>query len=88
MKKAKARIYDAHKDYDVFIDATLLNMRIRIYDESFSQTGKVLYEGSIGKFIKERIPSDFLVQLLTELRHKDKLSYRLCGGENFIEKTR
>ncbi len=57
MKKLKAAIYDAHRDYDVLIDANLLNMRIRIFDETFSQTGKVLYEGSVGKFIKERIPS-------------------------------
>lgn len=88
MKKAKAAIYDAHKDYDVVIDAALLNMKIRIYDDTYSETGKVLYEGSVGKFIKERIPSDYLVELLTELRHKDKLSYRLSGGENFIERIR
>lgn len=88
MKKAKASIYDAHKDYDVKIDTDLLNMKIRIFDESFSQTGKVLYEGSIGKFIRERIPSEFLVELLTELKHRDKISYRLSGGENFIERIR
>lgn len=88
MKKAKAVIYDAHLDYDVPMDAELLNMKIRIYDESFLNTGKVLYEGSIGKFIKERIPSDFLVSLLPELKHRDKLSYRLSGGENFIERIK
>lgn len=88
MKKAKAVIYDAHLDYDVPIDAELLNMKIRIYDESFYNTGKVLYEGSIGRFIKERIPSDFLVSLLPELKHRDKLSYRLSGGENFIERIK
>ena len=88
MKKAKARIYDAHTHYEVTIDTALLNMKIRIYDESFFQTGKILYEGSVGKFIRERIPSDFLVELLTELRHRDKLSYRLSGGENYIERIR
>lgn len=88
MKKAKATIYDAHKGYDAIIDAAFLNMKIRIYDETFFQTGKVLYEGSIGKFIKERIPSDFLVELLTELKHRDKLSYRLSGSENYIERIR
>lgn len=88
MKKAKAVIYDAHKDYNVPIDTELLNMKIRIYDESFSNTGKALYEGSVGKFIKERVPSDLLVELLAELRHKDKLSYRLSGGENFIERIK
>lgn len=88
MKKVKAVIYDAHKDYDVPVDAELLNMKIRIYDESYSSTGKALYEGSIGRFIKERIPSDFLMQLLAELKSRDKLSYRLSGGENFIERIR
>ncbi len=86
MKKVKARIYDAHKDYDVFLDVHLLNMKIRIYGEDFPQTGTAYYEGSIGKFIEERIPSDFLVKLLTELRYKDKVSYRLSAGENFIER--
>lgn len=88
MKKLIASIYDAHKGYDVIFDTDLLNMKIRIFDETFSQTGKVLYEGSVGKFLKERIPSDFLAGLLTELRHKDKISYRLSGGENFIERIR
>jgi hypothetical protein len=88
MKKAKASIYDAHLDYDANIDVELLNMKIKIYGEDFEQTGKVFYEGSIGKFIKERIPSDFLVDLLVELRHKNRVSYRLSGGENFIERIR
>lgn len=88
MKKAKAVIYDYHKDYDADIDLNLLNMKIRIYDETFAETGKVLYEGPIGRFIRERIPSDFIVNLLTELREKDKVSYRLSGGENYIERIR
>jgi hypothetical protein len=88
MKKAKAVVYDYHLEYDADIDVELLNMKIRIYDESYEKTGKALYEGSVGKFIKERIPSDHLVNLITELRHKDKLSYRLSGGENFIERIR
>ena len=88
MKKAKASIYDAHLDYKVHIDVELLNMKIRIYGEDYAQTGKVYYEGSIGQFIKERIPSDTLVDSLTELRNKDKVSYRLNTSENFIERIR
>lgn len=88
MKKAKATIYDAHKDYKVPVDAELLNMKIRIFDDSYQSTGKVLFEGSIGRFLKERLPSEYLVGLLTELRTKDKLSYRLSGGENHIERIR
>ncbi|MGE5678232.1 MAG: hypothetical protein ACM3ZR_09285 [Pseudomonadota bacterium] len=88
MGKAKARIYNAHKDYDAPVDAELLNMKIRIYDESFQSTGKVLYEGSIGRFLKERLPSEYLVEILTGLRTRDKLSYRLSGGENYIERLK
>ncbi len=86
MKQVKAKIYDAHMEYNVELDAELLNMKIRIFDESFQQTGNTLYEGTIGKFIKERIPSEFLVELLTELKHKDRLSYVIGKGENFIER--
>ena len=88
MKKVKASIYDAHLDYNEDIDVELLNMKIRIYGEDYPETGQVYYEGSIGKFIKERIPSDTLVGLLTELRHQDKVSYRLSTSENFIERIR
>jgi hypothetical protein len=88
MKKAKASIYDAHLDYNAQIDVELLNMKIRIYGEDFSETGKVYYQGSIGQFIKERIPSETLVESLTELRHQDKVSYRLSTSVNFIERIR
>jgi len=86
MKRVHVVPYYAHKNYKVVIDQDLLNMKIRIYDENFQQTGTVFYEGSVGKFIKERKPSEFLVELLTELKLKDKVSYRLNVGENFIER--
>jgi hypothetical protein len=88
MKRVTAVPYDAHKQYDVMIDQDLLNMKIRIYDENFKQTGTVFYEGSVGKFIKERNPSEFLVNLMTELRHKDKLTYRLNVLESYIERIK
>lgn len=88
MKKARIRKYTAHKDYDIEVDAKFLNMRIKIYGEDFEQTGQVYYEGSIGKFIEERIPADWLVELLPELRTKDKISYITTGGENFIERIK
>ncbi len=86
MKKVKAIRYHAHKYYNVMIDTSLLNMKIRIYDEHFQQTGTIFYEGTIGKFIKERVPTESLVKLLTELKHQDKLSYRFSNCENFIER--
>ena len=88
MEKVKLRKYTAYKDYDIEVDAKFLNMRIRIYGDDFEQTGKVDYEGSIGKLIEERIPADWFVELLPELRTKDKVSYKTSGGENFIEKLK
>jgi hypothetical protein len=88
MKKAKAVRYNAHKYYNVMIDTDLLNMKIRIFDENFHQTGTIFYEGTVGKFMKERVPTESLVELLIELKHKDKLSYRLSDCENFIERIR
>lgn len=88
MKKAKAHIYDYHKEYDADIDIELLNMKIRIYGEDYPQTGQVYYEGSIGKFIKERIPSAEIVHLLTHLRYQDKVVYRLATSQNYIERIK
>lgn len=88
MKKAKAQIYDYHLEYDADIDVELLNMKIRIYGQEYPQTGQVYYEGSIGKFIKERVPSDTIVDLLTELRYQDKVTYKLSTTENYIERVR
>jgi hypothetical protein len=88
MKKVKAHIYDYHLDYDADIDVELLNMKIRIYGEEYAETGKAYYEGSVGKFIKERIPSDSIIDLIMQLRHQDKVSYRLTGGENYIERIK
>lgn len=88
MKKAKVSIYDAHKDYDVNIDLELLNMKIRIVGSDFEQTGIIDYEGSVGRFIKERMPAEFLVELITQLKFEDKISYRFHGGENIIERLK
>lgn len=88
MNKVRMRKYTAHKDYEIEVDAEFLNMRIRIYGEDLEHTGKIDYQGSIGKFLKERLPADWLVEMLPELRLKDKISYRASGGENFIEKLK
>lgn len=88
MRKIKTRKYTAHEDYNIEVDAEFLNMRIRIYGEDIEHTGKVDYEGSIGKFLKERLPADWLAELLPELRTIDKLSYKTSGGKTFIEKLK
>lgn len=87
MKSVKAVRYTAHKRYSVAVDTDLLNVKIKIYDENFDQTGKIFYEGTVGKFIKERNPSEYLVELLTQLKDRDRVSYRLGVQENFIEKV-
>lgn len=88
MKKARARRYTDHLDYNVKIDLEILNMKIRIFGEDYDETGEVYYEGSVGRFIKERIPAAFLVELITELKDKNIVSYKLSGGRNFIQRIR
>jgi hypothetical protein len=88
MKKAKARMYTDHLDYNIKIDLEILNMRIRVFGEEYYETGEFYYEGSVGRFIKERIPAAFLVELITELKNKDIVSYKLSGGRNFIQRVR
>ena len=87
MKKAKARVYDAHLDYDIPISIGLLNTKIKIFDENFQKTSIVYYEGTIGKFLKERVPSDSLVEVLTQLNNKDRVSYNLNGVEKLYRKN-
>ncbi len=86
MKKTRIRKYTSHMDYNIKVDAEFLNMKIRIFDMDSNKKVMVYYEGSIGRFLKERIPADWLVELLPELRTNDKISYITSGGENFIER--
>lgn len=86
--KAKAQKYTAHKDYDVELDLEILNTKIRIIDSDFDNTGTVYYEGTVCKFIKERIPAEFLVAILASLKHQDEITYKLAGSENIIQKIK
>lgn len=88
MKKAKARRYTAHKDYNVDLGIDLLNTKMRIIDSDFDKTGAIFYEGPIWKFIKERIPAEFLVEILVQLETQDEITYRFKGGENIIQKLK
>jgi hypothetical protein len=88
MKKANIRRYTEHLDYDADIDLELLNTRIRIFGEEYEETGIAYYEGSVGRFISERLPADFLVNLIAELKYKDIVAYKLSGGENYIQKIK
>jgi hypothetical protein len=86
MVKAIGRRYTAHKDYDVILEKEILNMKIRITGADYEQTGAVDYEGTICKFIKERIPAESIVELLAGLKYTDKLLYKFHGGENIIQR--
>jgi hypothetical protein len=86
MVKAIGRRYTAHRDYDVVLDKEILNMKIRITGADYEQTGVPYYEGTVCKFIKERIPAESIVELLTGLKYTDKLLYKFHGGENLIQK--
>lgn len=86
MRKVRIRKYTAHLDYNIKVDPEFLNMKIRIYDMDSNKKVTVYYEGSIGKFLEERIPADWLVELLPELRTCNKISYVKSSCENFIER--
>ena len=88
MGNARIRRYDAHKDYDVYIDVELLNMIIRIYSEGDSNNRVVHYEGSVGKFIKERIPAEWMVELLPQLKDVRRISYGPEGRETYLERIK
>jgi hypothetical protein len=87
MKKAKFIRYTAHLEYDVDLDLELLNMKIRIIDENFETTGTVFYNGTVHKFIKERIPSPTIVELLPKLKVASSIPYKFHGGVNYIQRV-
>lgn len=85
MKKTKADIYDAHRDYDTKLDLDLLNTKIKIYgEEKGAETP--YFEGTVGKFVKERIPSDEIVGLLPKLKSEEKIIYKLKTESIVIER--
>lgn len=86
--KARARKYTAHLDYNVELDLEILNTKIRIIDSEFERTGDVFYEGPVFKFINERIPAEFLVEIIAQLKTQDEVVYKFLGGENIIQKVK
>lgn len=86
--KAKGRLYTAHLDYNKVLDIDVLNTKIRITDSEFDKTGIVFYEGTVCKFLKERIPTESLVDIISQLKYQNEITYRFSGGENKIEKVK
>lgn len=86
--KVKGYRYNYHLEYNSDLDLELLNTKIRIIDSHFDQTGVVFYQGSIAKFIKERIPASFLVDILLNLKNQDEVSYVLKNETNIIQKIK
>ena len=87
MKEVKLIRYTSHLEYDVDLDLELLNMKIRIIDENFETTGTVFYEGTVHKFIKERIPATTIVELLPGLKSTNSIPYKFHGGVNYIQRV-
>ena len=88
MVKVIGKRYTSHKEYNVVLDRDILNMKIRIVGRDFDETGDVAYEGTVFKFIEERIPAESIVELLLGLRDTDTLLYKFHGGENLIQRIR
>jgi len=84
--KTKAALYDAHKDYKTKLDLDLMNTKVKIYGDKTPETN--YFEGTIGKFVKERIPSDQVVEMLPRLKDEDKIEYKLSTETIIIEKIK
>lgn len=85
MKKSKISYYDAHLDYETPLTVGLLNIRIRIY--GFEKgVDEAYFVGTVGKFVRERIPSDEIVAMLPKLLTEARIEYKLKTEVLIIEK--
>lgn len=87
MQKIKVEMYDAHKDYKTKLDLDLMNTKIKIYNEE-KGADALYFEGTVGKFVKERIPSDQIVELLPRLKTEERIEYKLKTEVVIIEKQK
>lgn len=78
------------KDYDKDelpegFDESLAKLKIRIRSGD-RDSMRVYYEGSIGKFVVERLPNQTILDLLPRLHQESSLTYRLNQEEITIER--
>jgi hypothetical protein len=59
------------------IPAELEPVQIRIHSEPTPAIGTVFFEGSVRKFVLERLPTPALTQMMAKLLEEPTLSYRL-----------
>ena len=76
MKKFALKKQEA-LDPEYGIPQELEPVRIRIHSEPDPEAGTTFYEGSIRKFVLERLPSPALTRLLPRLLEESTLSYRM-----------
>ncbi len=84
------RKFKLKKDYDKDelpggFNETLAKLKIRIRSGD-GDSMRVYYEGSIGKFVIERIPNPTILDLLPRLHQESSLTYRLHQEEITIER--
>jgi hypothetical protein len=78
------RDYDRHELPEGF-DHALAKLKIRIWSGE-GESITVYYEGSIGKFVIERLPSQSLLDLLPRLQQESSLTYRLQHEDITIDR--
>lgn len=66
-------------DPEYGIPPELESVRIRIHSEPAPDWGTTFYEGSIRKFVLERLPSPVLTRMLPRLVEESFLTYRLSN---------
>jgi len=83
MKKYTLKKQEA-LDPEYGIPQEMESVRIRIHSEPDPESGTAFYEGTIRKFVLERLPSPVLTKLLTRLSEEKTLSYRMSTETLYI----
>ncbi len=65
----------------------LANMRIRIFTEGFPETGAQYYEGTVRKFVIERLPHPNLLDKLPLLLSQERFSYKPASETLVVERV-
>lgn len=65
------------------IPQELEQVHIRIHSEGYPDGGTLYYEGTVRKFVIERLPSPVLTEMLPRLLQEQSFTYRL-NTENIV----
>ena len=68
------------------ITPELANIQIRICTKGYPETGTLYFEGTVRKFVLERLPHETLIELLPNLLTVHSLTYQPASETILIER--